>query len=260
MRVFDFNRAIVRRPGRSAVNGLRSQPSDDPDYDTLVAEHAAYIDALSRAGLAVDILPALEAFPDSMFVEDPAIVMSEGAVLLRPGAPSRRGEVAEMREPLARHFAHLTELVEGLADGGDVLMTPEIIYIGLSARTDRTGAESLRIGLGTLGRKARIAETPKGVLHFKTAVSLLSEEVVFATPAMAAADIFNDLDTIVTPDGEEAAANALRVNDTVLIGAEYPRSAELLTKKGFTVATLSVRETAKLDAGLSCMSLRWWAA
>ncbi len=258
MRVFDFNRAIVRTPGKSVVDGLREDREAVPDYARILDEHAAYVTALRAAGLTVEILPPLEAFPDSMFVEDPALVFSEGAILLRPGAVSRRGETEEMRATLDKNFERVLKLDgDEYADGGDVLVTSDVIFIGLSARTNAAGARALRGKLGELGRKAHIAETPRGILHFKTAVSLLSEDAVFATPAMAASDVFAGFKIIVTPEGEEAAANALRVNDTVFVGAHFPHSAELLSKQGLAVQTLPVSEIGKLDAGLSCMSLRW---
>ena len=229
-----------------------------PDFDGVCSEHAAYVTALSEAGLKVDVLSSLEAFPDSMFVEDPALVFPEGAILLRPGAPTRLGEREEMRGTLKRHFTNVAEL-EGdeYADGGDVMVTPEIVFIGISARTNRIGAEALVKKLERLGRKARIAETPKSILHFKTAVSLLDEETVLATKTMAESGIFDRFKIVVTPAAEDAAANALRVNDTVLAGTQFPRTIDLLAKEGYAVKALPVTEIGKLDAGLSCMSLRW---
>src|ERR1700761_5099604 len=103
MRVFDFTHAIVRQPGHSIVSGI-SSASSPPDYTGVVAEHTAYIGALHGAGLTVDVLPPLEAVPDSVFVEDPALVFPEGAIFLRPGVASRLGEAEEMRVPLKKHF------------------------------------------------------------------------------------------------------------------------------------------------------------
>ncbi len=258
MRVFDFNNAIVRAPGRSVVQGLREDKAATPDFDLFAQEHSAYVAALRGAGVAVDVLPALEAFPDSVFVEDPALVMPEGAVLLRPGAPSRRGERKEMRGALYRHFTRVLELQDGEeADGGDVLIAPDTIFIGLSKRTNRAGAEALRARLRELGRESRIAQTPPTILHFKTASSLLGEDTILATRAMAESGVFAGFNILMTPDGEEGAANALRVNDTVFVGAAYPRTIDLIRKEGFAVVALAVQEVAKLDAGLSCMSLRW---
>jgi len=257
-RVFEFDRAIVRAPARSVVDGLRADASAVPDYDGVVREHAAYVAALRAAGVTVEVLTPLEAFPDSVFVEDPALVFRDGAVLLRPGAPSRLGEREAMRPVLARHFETVLELGDGeYADGGDVLMTRDAAMIGLSARTNETGAEALAAALARLGRRARIVETPKSVLHFKTACSLLDERTVLATWAMAESGVFAGFEIVVVPDDEAAAANALRVNGVVLIGDRFPRTRDLLAKRGYAVVPLPVTEIGKLDAGLSCMSLRW---
>ncbi len=258
MRVFDFDSAIVRTPGRSVVDGIRSDAAAVPDYDGILAEHAAYVAALRTAGLAVDVLPPLEVFPDSVFVEDPALVFPESAILLRPGVASRLGEAEHLRAPLARHFDRVLEL-EGdeYADGGDVLATPDAVLIGLSKRTTPKGAQALKRKLALLGREARIVETPDRVLHFKTAASLLNEDTVMVTRRMAATAAFAGLKILVVPDGEEGAANFLRLNDTVLVGDCYPRTLDLLRKAGFAAQGLAIAEVRKLDAGLSCLSLRW---
>jgi dimethylargininase len=258
MRIFDFNAAIVREPGLSVVNGLRDDASAVADYQKIAAEHRAYVAALREAGLAVDVLPALEAYPDSMFVEDPALVFSEGAILLRPGAASRLGESEGMRNVLKRHFGRVLELRgDEYVDGGDVLITPESVMIGVSKRTTEAGAKALCARLAELGRKGRIAQTPASVLHFKTASALLSEDTIVATKAIAASGVFSGFDTLIVPDGEEAAANLVRVNDVVFVGSAYPRTIDLIARKGLAVRALAVSEVAKLDAGLSCMSLRW---
>lgn len=260
MRVFDFDHAIVREPGHSVVDGLRADPAAEPHFEAVRAEHVAYVAALRAAGLSVDILPPLEAFPDSVFVEDPALVFPEGAILLRPGAVSRAGEAAQIKPALKRHFAQVLELADGeRTDGGDVLVTPEHVFIGLSARTSRRGAEALAAKLNQLGRKARIARTPASILHFKTASSLLDGDTILVTRTMAESGIFDGFKLMIVPEGEEAAANALRVNDSVLIGQHFPRTIELLIRQGFAVVPLPVAEIGKLDAGLSCMSLRWRA-
>lgn len=255
-RVFDFTRAIVREPGASAVEGLRTGDAP-PSVEGLRAEHRGYVEALGEAGLAIELLPPLEAYPDALFVEDPAFVVPEGAILLKPGAPSRAGEVEEISPALEAAFGEVHALSEGHADGGDVLILPHEILIGLSARTDRAGAAALAQTLATMGRRARIVDTPAGVLHFKTACALIDEETVIATPLLGRSGVFAGMEVIETAEGEEAAANLLRVNDRVLAGASYPRTCEMLTARGYDVVPLPVAEVAKLDAGLSCMSLRW---
>jgi len=253
-RVFDFGNAIVRTPAPSVVGGLRAG-EEAPCYAGVIAEHSAYVAALQAAGLAVEILPALPDFPDSVFVEDPAFVLPEGAILLRPGAPTRTSEAAEIAPALRRRFDRFEEVDEGYADGGDILILPGEILIGLSARTDKLGAKRFCARARSLDRVARIVETPPGILHLKTACALIDEKTVIATPALAG--IFAGYEVIATSEGEEKAANLLRINDTILVGADYPKTIELLAGRGPEVVPLAVAEIRKIDAGLSCMSLRW---
>lgn len=259
MRVFDFNSAIVRRPGKSVVDGLRAVAGPSPDYDALVAEHRAYIAALRAAGVQVTVLDALERFPDSIFVEDPALVFTQAAVMLRPGAPSRMAEAGELRATLADRFPAVLELGDGFADGGDILVTPGRIYIGLSARTNEAGAVALGGLLDSLGFRSQVVKVPRGTLHLKTDCSLIDEDTVLTTPQLVQSGLLEGVRTLVIPAEERAVTNALRVNDVLLVREGYPRTLELLLKHGSNVVPLPAAEIAKLDAGLSCMSLRWWA-
>lgn len=258
--VFEFNTAIVRTPCHGIVNGLRAVDTGAPQYETVLAEHSAYVAALKDAGVQVETLPALDAYPDSMFVEDPALVFTEGAIVMRPGAPSRFGEAAEMASVLKRRFQHVIDLpAPGFADGGDILVTRDSVMIGLSDRTNEVGAAALADALRALGKHPKIVRTPANVLHFKSDCSLLDENTILSTSRLAVSGVFEGFDLILTPDGEEGAANALRVNDRVFVGSAFPRTIALLKSRGYHVVPLATSEIAKVDAGLSCMSLRWFA-
>lgn len=260
MSCHDFSHAILRKPGRSVVDGLRAHDGAGPEYAQVAAEHAGYALALEQAGLAITMLEPLEAFPDSIFVEDPALVFGEGAILLDPGAPSRQGEGEHLVETLEAHFPRVLRLDGGHADGGDVLVTLETVMIGLSARTDRAGAESLARALAELGRESRIVAPPRGALHLKTIATLIDEETILTTREGEASGLFAGFRQVVTDPGEEAAANALRVNDTLLLSAGHPRIAERLDALGYRLALVDTTHVARIDAGLSCMSLRWLGA
>lgn len=252
-----FTQALVRLPACSVTAGLRAIDRGAPTFAGVAAEHAAYVAALEDAGVALEVLPALEAFPDSLFVEDTALVFPGGAILLRPGAPSRAGECAHMEPVLRRRFGQVLVLAEGHADGGDILTTPDCVMIGRSARTDATGAAALLRLLSQLGRRGVVVDTPPGVLHFKTDCALVDGDIVLATARLASSGVFEGMRVLVVPEGEEAAANALRINDRVFVGEGYPRTVGLLARQGLHVVTLPVREIGLIDAGLSCMSLRW---
>ena len=258
--VFEFNNAIVRTPCHGIVDGLRAVDTGAPKYETVLAEHAAYIAALQAAGVQVETLHALDAYPDSMFVEDPALVFTEGAIVMRPGAPSRFGEAAEMAPVLKRRFERVIDLAApGFADGGDILVTRDSVMIGLSDRTNEVGAAALADALRALGKHPKIVRTPANVLHFKSDCSLLDETTILSTSRLAISGVFEGFDLVLTPDGEEGAANALRVNGKVFVGSAFPKTIALLTSRGYDVVPLATSEIAKVDAGLSCMSLRWFA-
>ena len=258
--VYRFDSFIVRTPSSSVVNGLRADDRGNPTHAGVLAEHAAYIHAVSLAGVEVTVLPPLDAFPDSIFVEDPALTFTEGAILLRPGTETRVKETAEIEPTLRAMFETVLELpAGGFADGGDVLTTRESVMIGLSARTDKVGAEALQACLAKLGRKSEIVATPEGVLHFKTDCSLLDDETVLSTARLAKSGAFDRFKQVIIPEGEEPAANALRVNDVVMVGSDFPRTIEMLDKLGYKVVPMKTTEIGKIDAGLSCMSLRWFS-
>ena len=240
------------------MNGLRANPGAIVTFESILAEHQAYIAALRSAGAHVTVLDALEQHPDSIFVEDPALVFTQGAVLLRPGAPSRTAEAQALAATLQARFRSVLPLRDGFADGGDILVTPDRILIGLSARTNEVGAAALQEALTSLGLTSRVVRVPSGTLHLKTDCSLIDEETVLATAELAGSGLFDGLRVLVVPDEERATTNALRINDVLFIRAGYPRTLEMLQKHGLAVVPLPASEIAKIDAGLSCMSLRWF--
>src|SRR5688572_364722 len=205
MRVFDFNSAIVRTPGKSVVNGLRATPGPAPVFETVLAEHQAHISALRAAGLEVTVLPSLEQFPDSVFVEDPALVFTQAAVLLRPGAPSRMAEARELTSTLTARFPAVLQLSEGFADGGDILVTPNRVLIGLSTRTNELGAAVLLGLLESIGLTGKVVIVPRGTLHLKSDCSLIDEETMLATEELKDSGLLEGYRVLVAPNDERHA-------------------------------------------------------
>jgi dimethylargininase len=255
---YRFSEAIVRRPSRSVVQGLRATDRGAPDFARFESEHSVYIQALQRAGLNVTVLGPLEAFPDSVFVEDAALCLPGAVIMLRPGAPSRTGEPAILAREL-QALGHEVIRCEsgGFIDGGDILVTDSAVLVGLSARTDRAGFDWLHSELAQRGFAAQAVRTPDGVLHFKSDCCLLDSGTILATKRLAGAECFAGFEVLAVPEGEEAAANSIRINDTVLVPAGFPATARLLMGSGYAVETVPVSQARLLDGGLSCMSLRF---
>lgn len=255
---YRFTQAIARTPGQSIAHGLRAGDTANPDPALFADQHRTYVRALEQAGVDVRMLNPLEDFPDSVFIEDAALCLPEGAVLMHPGTPSRAREPDHVAQALGACFAEVREIgPAGHIEGGDILVTGREILVGLSDRTDRAGARRLQDCVAAWRHKVRIVETPKGILHFKTACGLLDADTVLVPEALQKTDFFKGYRTLVVPEGEEAAANAVRVNDHVLLSAGYPKTAGLLTAAGYRVVILDTGEAAKVDGGLSCMSLRF---
>lgn len=255
---FRFTHAITRRPSASITNGLRAVDTGTPDLATMQAHHAAYIAALRSTGATVVELPPLDAYPDSVFVEDTALCLPQGAIVMRPGAPTRLGEAAEM----APHLQALYSTVEwikgpGTIEGGDILVTGREILVGQSARTDAAGIEELRAIVTRWGHTLREVHTPPGVLHFKTDCSLLDADTVLSTERLSASGCFNGYRVIHTAEGEDAAANTIRFNNIVLMPAGFPATRARIEAAGYKVVEIGNSECAKLDGGMSCLSLRF---
>lgn len=256
---FRFTHAITRRPARSIVDGLRAVDTGTPDLDLMLRHHADYSAVLRETGAVVVELPPLPAYPDSVFVEDTALCLPQGAVIMRPGAPSRLGEAQEMAPHLEALYTEVRRIADrgSFIEGGDILVTGREILVGRSARTNAAGISELAGLVADWGHVLREVITPPGVLHFKTDCSLLDAETVLATDRLAASGCFAGYRVIPTAEGEEAGANAIRFNDLVLMASGFPRTRDKLIAAGFDVREIGNSECAKLDGGMSCLSLRF---
>jgi dimethylargininase len=251
-----LTRAILRRPGPDFAAGLTTAGLGKPDRSLMLAQHAAYADALRALGLEIEVLDPLPGFPDAYFVEDVAVVVPELAVVARPGAPSRRGEADAIVPVLAGHrkLARLEQ--PGTLDGGDVLIAGRILFIGLSARTNEAGAGQLARLVEPQGYRSRTIAVATG-LHLKSSVSWLGGETLLVSERFADRPELRAFRHIVVDGTEEAACNTLLVNGTLLTPAGFPRTRRQLHETGLPVIELDLTEPRKMDGGLTCMSLRF---
>ncbi len=257
-RSYTFTHAITRKPGTSITDGLRAVDTGAPSHELFLQHHADYVAALKSTGAKVTELEADESFPDSVFVEDAALCLQECAIAMRPGAPSRLGEAEAMAPVLADLYSEVITIGgPGYIDGGDILTTEKEILVGTSERTDSRGIEELRDIVKRWGYSVREVKTPEGVLHFKTDCSLLDENTILSTKRLAASGCFEGYNVLHTAEGEEACANAIRFNDLVLMPDGFPKTEQVLKDAGYNVRKIGNTEAAKLDGGMSCLSLRF---
>jgi dimethylargininase len=252
--------AIVRAPAANFGDGLSTAALGKPSYETALLQHAAYCEALRRAGVAVRELAPEPRFPDATFVEDVAVLLDALAILTRPGAATRRGEIETLRAPLAARFPSVAEIVApGTLDGGDVCDAGDRFFIGISQRTNAAGAAQLAELLARAGKRCSIVDVRAipGALHLKSAMAYAGDGRFVATAALAPHLGLSANRAIVTAPGEEDGANCVRVNAVVLLADGCPRLREQLDRAGYSVSILDVSEFRKMDGGLSCLSLRY---
>ncbi len=252
-----FTRALVRIPGRSLLDGLTTANLGKPKYHKALDQHAAYIEALQGCGLEVDILPPWEEFPDSCFVEDVALLTPHCAIITRPGAPSRMGEISGMREVVSQYYDAIEAVqAPGTVEGGDIMMVGSHYYIGISERTNKEGASQV---IDLLHKYDFSGSTIplREVLHLKTGVAYLEENTLVACREMLSRDEFAGFTRLPVPEEESYAANCIWVNGTVLVPAGFPRTSGIIRGAGYPVLEVDVSEFRKLDGGLSCLSLRF---
>jgi dimethylargininase len=224
------------------------------DLARATEQHRRYEEALGELGCTVQRLPPAPELPDSVFVEDTAVVLPELAVIARPGAEPRRTEVALVAEALRPYRRPAFIEAPGTLDGGDVLHLGSRIWVGLSERTNSDGHRQLERMVSGLGYEVRSVAVG-GCLHLKTAVTQVGGRTVLLNPAWIDAAAFDGLDHVEVHPEEPFAANALRVGEVLLYPAAFPRTRERLEERGFTVRTVEADELAKAEAGLTCCSV-----
>lgn len=255
-----FTKAIVRRPCRNMVRGITSAPQLGlPDYELALEQHTRYIDALRALGLAVTVLPALEDYPDSCFVEDPAVLNPNCALLTNPGAGSRNLEREHMAPVLAEFYPPDQQRrisAPATVEGGDVMLAGAHYYIGRSQRTNAEGCRQFSAIMQDQGYQVTTVEM-KEFLHLKTGLSYLENNNLLVCGEFVEHPLFTGFNRIIVPDEEAYAANSLWINGTVLTPQGFPLTLAKIRAAGYPTLVLDVSEFRKLDGGLSCLSLRF---
>ena len=218
------------------------------------AQHRAYEEALARAGCRVESLPALDDLPDSVFVEDVAVVLDEIAVIMRPGAESRRPETSHIAPVLTRHRRVTFIRPPGTLDGGDVLRLGRRIFVGRSGRSDESGIEQLRTVAWPYGYTVT-AVPVSGCLHLKSAVTEISPGVILVSPAWVDAAAFGDVRALEIDPDEPFAANGLLVGDRLIYPESFPRTRRRLEAAGIAIEPVDVSELQKAEGAVTCCSL-----
>jgi dimethylargininase len=224
------------------------------DMDRARAQHAAYRAALVAAGADVVVLPALDDLPDSVFVEDTAIVLESVAIVSTMGAASRRLETAAMAPVLRRYRTVQTLVAPATMDGGDVMRVGSTLYVGQTARTNHAAVEQLSRLLARAGYRVVAVPITK-CLHLKSACTALGPRQVLINPDWVSPDLFEGLGVIAVDPDEPFGANAVIVGDALVVPASAPRTRERLACVGLHPVAVDISEFEKAEAAATCLSL-----
>jgi dimethylargininase len=224
------------------------------DLAKALEQHRAYEQVLEKFGAKVISLPAEAALADSMFVEDPAMVLDELALIFPLGTESRRAEAASLAKVLAKFRELKYVQLPGTAEGGDILRVWRNLFVGLSKRTNGEGTRQLQSIVGEYGYTVT-AVPVSGCLHLKSAVTFLGRNTLLGNRKRFDASCMPGFEWIDVAPEEPHAANALAFGDTVILPASFPLTRTRIEARGFTVLPLDISELQKAESGLTCSSL-----
>jgi len=255
-----FKNVIVRKPGKSISEGITSNGElGKPNYELALEQHKVYVEALKKCGVKVEVLEALDKFPDSCFVEDVAVLTKKCAIITNPGADTRNEEIKYIVETIKKFYSEdKIEYIKspGTLEGGDVMMVNDHFYVGESARTNIQGINqfiNILEKYNLTGSKIELEE----VLHLKTGVNYIENNTMLVSGEFINKEEFKDYKKIIIPNEEGYAANCIYLNGIVIVPKGYEKVEKLIKSAGYKVLVVDTSEFKKIDGGLSCLSLRF---
>jgi dimethylargininase len=245
-------RALVRPPSLNFINALSGHPlASQIDFQQAQIQHAAYCKALQNAGLTLETLETLDDFPDSVFIEDNAVILEGRVVLCSMKEPSRHGEVPYLADTLQSSLPALQLQAPVFIDGGDILQTEDTVFVGQSQRTSVEAIEALQ----SLTSKQVIPVHVKQGLHLKTSVSTLGNNLLVINPSHIETEPFRDFEWIEVDNKEMYAANCLTIGKHVILPAGFPKLERSIQAHGFSTLPVEMSEFQKADGGVTCLSI-----
>lgn len=247
--------AITRAISESIINCELTHLERTPiDLEIARQQHKQYEEALKSIGCEVISLPEMPDLPDSVFVEDTAVILDEATIITNPGAISRQSEIDSIAEILKDYRTLIYIESPATVDGGDVLVVGKKIYVGLSSRSNMQAVEQMQNALKDFGYEVTGVEV-KGCLHLKSAVTVISKDTLLINPAWVNKNIFAGMNFIEVDESEPSAANGLLINNSVIYPTAFPKTSQKLKDNGINVILVDADELAKAEGAVTCCSL-----
>ena len=256
-----FTKAITKKPCKALIDGITTAMFGEgtPDYELAIKQHDKYVETLKSLGLEVLDLEADERYPDSCFVEDPAVVMAECAIITNPATSSRNGEKYEIVDAIKKFYAddqifHIE--APGTMEGGDVMLVGKHFYVGQSDRTNAEGFRQFAEIVSRFGYEATAVPVTEG-LHLKDFVIYLENGNMLVSQHMNEEPAFAEYTRFVIDPDELYAINSMNINGTVLVPEGFPKTLKIIEDLGYPTILINNSEFAKIDGSLTCLSLRF---
>ena len=259
--MLEFKNIIVRKPSKSMIEGISTGmfSEDKPIYEDAINQHAEYVKTIESLGVKALVLEALEEYPDSCFVEDPAVVLKECAIITNSPRESRNGEKFEIDPAIKKYYSDDQIFyieAPGTMEGGDVMVVDKHIYIGQSDRTNAEGAKQFTEIVEKYGYTTSTVPVTEG-LHLKDFAIYLENNNMLVSEKMNEEEAFKDFNRFVVLKEELYAINSLYINGTVLVPDGFPKTLEHIKSLGYPVKVVNTDEFKKIDGSLTCLSLRF---
>lgn len=247
-----LKRALVREPGRNYSRCISSHPLRHTiDIELARHQHRAYVSALEATGLEAIRLERDDAYADSCFVEDTAVVHGSRAFITRPAKESRRGEVYAVEDALSEYLQVRRASDPATVEGGDVLHLEDRLVSGITQRTNEEGVKQMG---GWLGVRVDTVQDPS-IMHLKSHVSYVDRGRVLVSERFADHPALADLDKLLVPEEEAYAANVLCANGVIIMPQGFPKTKGVLERAGMEVVALHMSEFPKCDGAMTCLSV-----
>ena len=256
-----FTRAITRKPCRALIDGITTSMFGEgkPDYETAAAQHDKYVETLENLGLEVLNLEADERYPDSCFVEDPAVVMERCAIITNPATDSRNGEKDEIIDAIRKYYDDSQIFyieAPGTMEGGDIVQVGNHFFVGQSDRTNAEGARQFNEIVTKFGYTSSTVPVTEG-LHLKDFVIYLGNDNMLVSAVMNEAEAFQKYNRFVIDPDELYAINSMNINGTILVPKGFPKTLKIIEDLGYPTVIVDTSEFGKIDGSLTCLSLRF---
>ncbi|WP_167145563.1 arginine deiminase family protein [Actinomyces sp. ZJ308] len=257
-------RETLRSPSLSYAFYLSSNTVSIPNHDIAQREHEQFVSVLREAGVVVRTLETIDDVSVQLYPRDIAFAVDDVLFLARSVDPVRQREQRALI-PLLAEVSRVVPLDDGHIEGGDVIVTDDIVFVGLSEATDLKGVGSLRRAFARAGIDRQIVPiefSHRGVVHLDTKLTLVGPGLGYIySPSLKPRSREKVAEHLELIEASETEALALMVNtlalapDRIVIDERATHLERELSSRGITPVPLKFSEVTRFPGGFRCATL-----